>query len=150
MTVAATCHPGRFAQARGLCKSCYDRWLKSVNPEYKRRQEENSKRWCVSHPTEWKAIRDRRSAKVKADPLYRRESALTKKYGMTLADYAIRLASQGGTCALCFRGPAAKPLHVDHDHKTGRIRGLLCHQCNWYLGVVDKDPKILSRIAAYL
>lgn len=146
---ASSCHPNRLAQARNLCKSCYDTWLKATNPGYKARQAENSKRWCASHPIEYQAIKDRRSAKVKADPLYRREADLTKKYGLTLADYAAMLAGQNGVCALCYRGPGKRPLHVDHNHMSGVVRGLLCHQCNWYLGTVDRDPMILGRITEY-
>jgi hypothetical protein len=146
----AVCHPTRFAQARGLCKACYDKQLKLENPGYKTRQAENTRRWIADHPAAVAAIKARRAAKLKADPLYRRELCLVKKYGMTLADYDRLLESQVGGCALCGRKPGRTPLHVDHDHTTGRIRGILCHQCNWYLGVIEQDRTILWRIMEYL
>ena len=145
----AKCHPNRFAQARGLCKNCYDGWLKSVNPVYKLRQQKNSDKWKAKHPEQWARIQAKRVAKVKSDPQYRRERDLIKKYHMTLIDYDNLLKAQDGSCALCYRKPGKVPLHVDHDHKTRKIRGLLCHQCNWYLGIIDKDPKIIARIITY-
>jgi Recombination endonuclease VII len=50
--------------------------------------------------------------------------------GITDADYQALLASQGGGCAICDHPPRTRRLHVDHDHKTGKVRGLLCHRCN--------------------
>jgi len=45
-------------------------------------------------------------------------------------DYAELLAAQNGGCAICGATPKTRRLHVDHDHKTMRVRGLLCHRCN--------------------
>jgi hypothetical protein len=50
--------------------------------------------------------------------------------GVTDAEYDRLLAAQGGGCAICGNPPKTRRLHVDHDHKTGRVRGLLCHRCN--------------------
>lgn len=49
---------------------------------------------------------------------------------ITDAEYDQRLAEQGGGCAICGTPPKTRRLAVDHDHKTGAIRGLLCHRCN--------------------
>jgi hypothetical protein len=46
------------------------------------------------------------------------------------ADYEALLAAQGGVCALCGKPPKTRRLSVDHDHKTGTVRGLLCFRCN--------------------
>lgn len=150
----ATCHPERKYQARGLCKPCYDRYLKSTNPGYKHRQLENTERW-LSDPVNaaaWRQKNAERWQRRKADPAHtarRRDARLRKQYGMSQEGYVALLASQGGGCAVCYRQPGKRPLHVDHDHDTGRVRGLLCHQCNWYLGTIDADPGIVLRIAAY-
>jgi hypothetical protein len=146
----ATCHPSRFAKARGMCANCYAKWLIKTNPDFRLSQFRNSNEWKLRHPVKWKVIQLRRTIKVKADPLYRRERALMKKYGMTLKDYDDLLKRQDGGCALCYRKPSNTYLHVDHDHVTKQVRGLLCHQCNWYLGVVEKDISILLRIKTYL
>ena len=82
-----------------------------------------------------------------------RERHLVRKYGVTLADYQVMLEAQGGNCAIC-RKPEAHQFkgvfHVDHDHATGAVRGLLCRGCNHMLGVVGDDPAILARAIRYL
>src|SRR5216683_6936514 len=56
---------------------------------------------------------------------HRRRQTL-KKYGLTLAEYDTLFAAQEGLCAICRRPPGKKSLAVDHEHGTGRVRGLLC------------------------
>jgi hypothetical protein len=53
-----------------------------------------------------------------------------KQLGVTDADYDRMLNEQGGGCAICGNPPKSRRLHVDHDHKTGKVRGLLCFRCN--------------------
>lgn len=61
------------------------------------------------------------------------------------------LRSQGGGCALCHRPPRpGKVLHVDHDHETGSVRGLLCFTCNNALGDFEDDPGRLRAAITYL
>lgn len=66
------------------------------------------------------------------DEYFRR---LYRKYRVSKKDWDRILQSQNGTCALC----SAKPVHVDHCHKTGTVRGLLCSGCNWAMRFVDRD-----------
>jgi hypothetical protein len=149
----ATCHSNRVNKGRGLCGCCYDKWLKSVNSEYRQRQLSNATEWRLRNPDKKKATYERRKAKQKLDPAYkafRRNQILKSKYGITQAEYDIMLSNQNGGCAICFRKPGKRPLHVDHDHSTGQVRGLLCHQCNWYLATVESDEAILLRLEAYL
>lgn len=75
------------------------------------------------------------------------------KYGLTVAEWEAMLEAQGGVCAICGEPETAKNrtvLAVDHDHATGRARGLLCHRCNRLLGHAGDDPEILRRAADYL
>lgn len=58
------------------------------------------------------------------------ETMIAKTYGITGDDYATLFAAQGGRCAICRARPKSKRLAVDHDHKTGAVRGLLCSRCN--------------------
>lgn len=61
------------------------------------------------------------------------------------------LVAQNGMCAICETAFSAKTkANVDHDHKTGRIRGLLCFRCNVVLGHVKDSVTILEKLAAYL
>jgi len=53
-----------------------------------------------------------------------------KRLGLSLEDYDALLVAQGGGCAICGTTPKSRRLHVDHDHKTGKVRGLLCMRCN--------------------
>jgi hypothetical protein len=76
-----------------------------------------------------------------------------KRHGMTVDDYDSMLRGQNGSCAICFSadpGGQNGRFCVDHDHKTGVVRGLLCVNCNWALGNVKDDIKILQSAIRYL
>lgn len=75
-----------------------------------------------------------------------------KKLSVTYEEYEELLAKQAGLCAICDGGPNGKDpvLHIDHDHRTGVLRGLLCHSCNTSLGHFRDDPKVLQRAINYL
>lgn len=76
---------------------------------------------------------------------------LANRYGMTLEEYRGRVAAQGGCCAICGDRPEGKQrLHVDHSHKTGAVRDLLCRACNHALGNAQDDPARLRAMIAYL
>lgn len=96
--------------------------------------------WHVRNPDSW-----RRSA--------------MKKYGMTLDEFKEMSAKQKDKCAICGEKeirkrkngiPGTTPLHIDHDHNTGIIRGLICHRCNSALGLMRDDIKILYAAIKYL
>lgn len=79
------------------------------------------------------------------------ESRLASKYGITLTQYDMLLEAQEDRCAICRRKPRSKRLAVDHNHKTGEVRGLLCMTCNHrLLGAAMENPTILRRAADYL
>lgn len=74
-------------------------------------------------------------------------------YGISLEEYEIRLNDQLFACKLCFRPAKDCPhglLHVDHDHKTGAVRDLLCSNCNTMLGLAGENADLLRSAAAYL
>jgi hypothetical protein len=77
---------------------------------------------------------------------------LGKKYGVTPADYAALMVAQDGRCAICLTSDPAPwdQLSVDHDHETGRVRGLLCMRCNSCLGYVQDSPDLLRKAVRYL
>lgn len=76
-----------------------------------------------------------------------RAKHLIRTYGLTVSEVDRLLESQGGTCAICCTSPA---VHVDHDHSTGKVRGILCFRCNAALGQFGDDPRVLRRAARYL
>ena len=70
---------------------------------------------------------------------------------MTIADYDRMFEAQGGVCAICGEArPEERTLHVDHDHGTGVIRGLLCFRCNNALGDFREEYELFQRAADYL
>lgn len=72
-----------------------------------------------------------------------------EKYGITLEDYENMEQQQGGTCAICGEIPN-HTLHVDHDHETGKVRELLCSNCNTSLGGFKDNPDLLIAAANYI
>jgi hypothetical protein len=79
-----------------------------------------------------------------------RNNYLKRKYGITEDDYNILLKKQYGVCAICFKPPIKTNLCVDHNHKTGVIRGLLCKRCNYLLGVYHENGILLINAGFYL
>ncbi len=74
---------------------------------------------------------------------------LKRKYGISLDEYEELLRTQQGVCAIC-RAKENRSLAVDHDHKTGRVRGLLCTNCNQGLGKFRDDVDLLYASVLYL
>ncbi|MFD3584443.1 endonuclease VII domain-containing protein [Streptomyces sp. NPDC058683] len=72
---------------------------------------------------------------------------LRRKYGLTEVERDAMVASQHGPRAICLSAP---PVHVDHCHKTGRVRGVLCFNCNSAIGLLRDDPETINRAADYL
>jgi len=87
--------------------------------------------------------------KLAADPTWRYARHLVHKYGINFDEYMRQFKLQGGRCDLC-RRKSLKKLVVDHDHKTGRVRGLLCHPCNVALGLLRESPARIRALAAYI
>lgn len=83
---------------------------------------------------------------------YRNTVGLQRKYGITAEEYADMVARQNGVCCICGKPPQGKytRLSVDHCHKTGRVRGLLCNRCNRAIGLFEDDPRLITVAAAYL
>ena len=82
----------------------------------------------------------------------RRDKMLMAKYGLSLAQFEKMLLIQRGKCGICdrfFHG--VRRMYVDHDHQSGRVRGILCYPCNHrLLGRGLEDPFVHERAAAYL
>lgn len=78
-----------------------------------------------------------------------RDSYLRRTYGITEAQYEQLLAAHDGGCWICGKKPKkdGRRLHVEHDHKTGRVRGLACWMCNKSLQAL-RDDAIIARAAA--
>lgn len=89
-------------------------------------------------------------------PERKREAMMKCKYGIGVKEYHKLLEQQNDGCAICGAPPTVRPhstratLCIDHDHSTGRIRGLLCSHCNHAIGLMQDDPILLEKAAEYL
>lgn len=80
-----------------------------------------------------------------------RDRYLSRVYGITQDQYEMLSESQGGVCAICGEPPiAGENLAVDHCHKGGHVRGLLCRSCNSALGLMKDDARIANKAVEYL
>lgn len=133
---------------QSICKAC-------------RKQREAD--WRNAHPGEaqrraneqYRRHKERKDAYgklwSKRNPGKRRAYSLKQRYGLTPEQYAAMLSDQGNACAICERSFESRPKapHTDHDHATGRIRGILCGGCNITLGHMEK-PGFVAKALAYL
>jgi hypothetical protein len=115
---------GRFG---GQCRECRRNYQKIYNKS--NAQKENVSRWHKANKEHVKDMEYRRT------------------YGISLDDYKKMMIKQEGFCLICNE---AKPLVVDHDHKTGKVRGLLCNNCNRALGYLKDNPNRLESAIVYL
>ena len=127
-----TCHPEAKHYARGLCKACYRNL-----PDFKAKR----RLYYESNTQQWKHHNER------VRRLRLREA---RRYGISGAAQELLLEKQGHVCAICQRPAGHKRLGVDHDHETGRVRGMLCGLCNTALGSLRDDPELCERAARYL
>lgn len=90
------------------------------------------------------------SERYYTNPEKAKTNSRKRLYGVTEADYTKMLDAQKGVCAVCHRTDNSKALSVDHCHKTGVVRGLLCTSCNLSLGHMQDCPDRLRQAALYL
>ena len=111
---------------------------------------------CKENDKKWNRISyNRNRKKRRADAVIKyyargREQTLVRKYGVTQAKYEEMLEKQNGGCGICDAKPMKRALCVDHDHKTGVVRGLLCRSCNQALGKFGDSVESLRRVMHYL
>ena len=115
------------------CKKCYNKYAKeqrNLNPEKSR---ESVRKYKLSHPTKG------------------RECTLMSNYGITLEEYDKLEKLQFSGCAICKQScSSGDRLSVDHDYKTGKVRGLLCRRCNLLVANCNEDEDIIWNLLEYL
>lgn len=138
---------------RGECKVCFRALWRArydADPERRRRASERARRWAVDNPDRVAESKARRRASGQLR-LIQRRAHLKRKYGITVEDYEAMLTAQEGGCAICRAPePEGQSLHVDHDHDTGAVRGLLCFNCNAGLGKFGENIDLLIAAVVYL
>jgi len=109
--------------------------LERKTPEYRAYRNENKKRY---NATDY-------------GKLAQKSRFLKWRYGITHYQYEILMLCQGGACIICgVQMENEGDMHIDHDHETGEIRGLLSDRCNRGLGFFDENPSLLREAAEYL
>ena len=84
-------------------------------------------------------------------PVEKQATRVKAMYGLEPEQYKEMHKAQQGKCAICNEEPKTKRgLHVDHDHETGKVRGLLCHGCNVALGSFKESVTLLNKAVEYL
>ncbi len=123
---------------------------KEADKKYYEQNKEACKKRTKEHPSCIAAREKYRSKPETKDRI--RNWRLLQNYGITNQDYEQMLADQGFCCAGCglHQNILEKKLNVDHDHITGKIRGLLCGSCNRALGLVKDNIETLVRLHKYL
>lgn len=116
-----------------LCKSCF----REERREYRKRN--------------YKKVSDYHKEYNKKYPLLAKNSKLIHDYGITLEEYNSKILRQENKCEICKKefNTKNKP-NVDHDHKTNKIRDLLCPKCNFLLGHCDESIAILEAVIFYI
>lgn len=127
----AECCPDKPYHAKGMCRHHYQQ-----QPRVKAQQRKWwDKRWA-----------EHRQAELDKTRRYK----LRREFGIDESIYQSMLTAQNGTCAICGGTDKKRKLSIDHDHRTGRIRGLLCNRCNIALGRFHDDIAILHKAIIYL
>ena len=102
-------------------------YMKKYQAEWQRKNREKcnalSRVWAKKHPD-----------KIK---VYTKKCEIRRKYGLTLEQLEEMKQRQKGLCAICGKLPGRRGLFVDHNHRTGKVRELLCGTCNWLVGVYE-------------
>ena len=80
----------------------------------------------------------------------KKDTRLRQSYGITLRQYEELWKRQGGKCGICPKRLSQRTACTDHDHKTGKVRGLLCHHCNRALGTFGDDLNGIMKVVEYL
>jgi hypothetical protein len=113
----------------------YARQWRAANPE---RSRANARRYYL---TNLERVRERK-----------RGSGLARAYGLTVERWNELFAAQGGACAVCRSSEpnTKRGWHTHHCHKSGRVRGILCHHCNISLGAAKEDSARLRALAEYI
>ena len=114
------------------------------------------KEWRSKNPEKQRAyVRKYNAAHKEAHAASNAAWKMKRLYGLSLEDFGGLWAAQGFVCAVCGSVPRAMKggrdgRCVDHDHETGRVRGILCNGCNMALGYVRDSPATLRALAEYL
>lgn len=134
------------ARKREIDRAYYQRRGKSLRqaPAYRKKVKKIKARYRAKNPDVIREYRQRKKEHTRA-------GKLLSKYGLTVEMFNNMLNKQGGLCAICRAVlESGYRMHVDHDHETGAVRGILCNSCNMGLGKFKDSPLLLESALRYL
>jgi hypothetical protein len=134
---------------RSICIECLRSHMRNLYASDKDKYRNRKRQWAVDNPEKYKA----KSKKWNdANKDKNRESVLRRKFGLTLEDYSTMLKNQDNKCKICKidQSLLSKNMYLDHCHKTGKVRGLLCNQCNSGIGLLKDSIIVLESAIKYL
>ncbi len=154
----------RNGKCVSACRSCTNEYWKrhyQANKEivqhrvykYKTEHQEQSRDYYAQYYADNREKLNAYKAKWSKDnPMKALNISLKRRFGISRLDYESMLASQEGRCAICGSSDPriGNCFCVDHDHKTGKIRGLLCRHCNSLIGFARDEQVVLERAIVYL
>jgi hypothetical protein len=134
---------------RSRCLKCEKNNSKERRDRDPGSQRKAGKKWRETHLEYVKAANKEWVAK---NPEAVRGYILKRRYGIGIVEFDRMLAEQGG-CGICVgsdSGVSGRKMSVDHDHKTGKVRGILCRGCNSGIGFLKEDIAVIESAAAYV
>lgn len=137
---------------KGSCYECLRVYNRKKYSENRDERVAKSREWSYLNR---KKCTDRRREynrrRMRSEPDYLRFKRIRNKYGITKEQYVQKSERQGNVCKICGGvNPDGRPLFVDHCHKTGKVRDLLCGTCNLTLGRMKESVKHLSAMIGYI
>ena len=141
-----------FEKTRKTCKTCRNEQKRDTNKLWRKKNPESGSRYGkMYYQTNKGEIRKRNMEWQKKNPDKVLDNTLKSAHGITLQDYRKMLERQAGKCAICNNEERnGKRLSVDHNHLTGKVRGLLCDGCNKSLGLMKDNVGAIKNAVAYL
>ena len=171
-TTCSKCNEPLDGSHKSWCKACFAAYAKERRQADPERANAYQQAWRKANPdydAEW--LRNRyakdpefwnqyhkewREAHPDLTQRYKRTSNLRRLYGLSIEQFEAMREEQANLCLICScemehtMNPGMNNIHIDHDHATGEVRGLLCGNCNNGLGCFKDNPEFLVSAAAYL
>lgn len=152
--ICKSCKNPGHNNGRGLCSSCYKKEWRKLNPD---KAKQHNKTWREKTLNRARIYyKENRETLLKNSKKWReankhkiKNKYLKYQYGITTEQYDQILDDQNCCCKLCGSSPIKYPV-VEHCHKTGRIRGIVCQKCNMAIAAVENNQHLLNKILEYI
>ena len=141
---------GCSGSAYRQCPKCCREYARKWALEHPEQSKESKRKWKSKNP-------DHDKERYRKNPEGFREKSFIRTYNITIKDYNLLLQQQNMVCAICKKPEIRKHkngkkynMAIDHDHNTGKIRGLLCNKCNTSLGLLDENIQNMKNMIKYI